>query len=112
MKSGQDFKFLDTPVDPALAASDETLYSSETLELQLGDKIVLFTKGISEARNNSGKNYGTARISEFFNEHKEIEVQELVEGLNRNVSMFIGSAARKNDFTVLALEYKKQVHKD
>lgn len=112
MKNGQDFKFLDTPVDPALAVSDETLYSSETLELQPGDKIVLFTKGISEAGNNSGENYGKARILEFFNEHKKIEVQELVEGLNRNVSMFIGSAAQENDFTVLALEYKKQAYKD
>lgn len=112
MKNGQDFKFLDTPVDPVLAVSDETLYSSETLELQPGDKIVLFTKGISEAGNNSGENYGKARILEFFNEHKKIEVQELVEGLNRNVSMFIGSAAQENDFTVLALEYKKQAYKD
>lgn len=107
MKKEGKFESLETPVDFALAASDETLYNSSSIKLERGDKIVLYTRGITEAKNRHGEKYGTERLLDFFNKYKHIGVQELIEGFNRDQSIFIDSAELENDLTVLALEYKE-----
>ncbi len=107
MKNGADFEFLQTPVDLALAASDETLYSANTITLSPGDKLVLYTKGNMEIQNSLNEKYGTERICEFFNKYKEVHVQELVEGFCRSQTIFADSDELENDLTILALEYKK-----
>lgn len=107
MKKEGKFESLETPVDLALAASDETLYNSSSIKLERGDKIVLYTRGITEAKNRHGEKYGTERLLDFFNKYKHIGVQELIEGFNRDQSIFIDSAELENDLTVLALEYKE-----
>lgn len=107
MKKDGKFESLETPVDLALAASDETLYNSSSIKLERGDKIVLYTRGITEAKNRHGEKYGTERLLDFFNKYKHIGVQELIEGFNRDQSIFIDSAELENDLTVLALEYKE-----
>lgn len=107
MKKEGKFESLETPIDLALAASDETLYNSSSIKLERGDKIVLYTRGITEAKNRHGEKYGTERLLDFFNKYKHIGVQELIEGFNRDQSIFIDSAELENDLTVLALEYKE-----
>ena len=106
LKKDENFVTLETPVDLALAASDETLYSTSELQLNSGDKLILYTRGITEAKNSYNETFGLDRLGQFFNRYKGIKVQELVEGLYREISLFAGSSNQENDYTVLALEYK------
>ena len=107
IKKNQFSKILESSVDLALGVSDETLYSSNVIQLEPGDKLALYTRGVTEAENIDKKTYGSQRLCSFLEKYKEIEVQEIVEGLIRDIAIFSGSNDSENDMTVLALEYKK-----
>ena len=107
IKKNQFCKILESNVDLALGVSDETLYSSNVLQLEQGDKLALYTRGVTEAENSDKKTYGSQRLCSFLEKYREIEVQEIVEGLIRDIAIFSGSNDSENDMTVLALEYKK-----
>lgn len=105
MKKGEDFQLVDSPVDLALAVSDETLYTLNTRQLSVGDKVVFYTKGITEAQNSFGERFGIERIKHCFNKHKEMNSQELVKELNSELVHFTKDAEQESDFTILAMEY-------
>lgn len=107
MRKDEKCKMIESSVDLALGVSDETLYSTSKIQLEKGDKLVLYTKGITEAEDSFNEKYGTERLCKFFEKYREIEVQELVNGLDREIGLFVGSKDFENDMTVLALEYKK-----
>ncbi len=107
MRNNQPCKILESAVDLALGVSDETLYSSNTITLEKNDKLALYTRGVTEVENPEKESYGQERLCAFLNKYKEIEVQEIVEGLIREIAIYSATSDPQNDMTVLALEYKK-----
>jgi hypothetical protein len=76
-------------------------------QLTPGDRIVLYTDGITEARDRSGREFGVARFIEFLNRH-HAEGLPVPETLRRLMQAIIAhnQGRLSDDATVLCLEWR------
>lgn len=72
-------------------------------ELKHGDRIVLYTDGVTEAFNPSNEAYGERRLIAEIKAHGDGAADGLVDRIFRSVSAFAGSAAQSDDMTLAVL---------
>jgi serine phosphatase RsbU (regulator of sigma subunit) len=75
-------------------------YSSTQVKLQPGDRVVLFSDGITEAQNAKGEFYGDDRLHTSARSHSPVET------ILQSVIQFCAEAAFEDDCTVVDLVYK------
>jgi serine phosphatase RsbU (regulator of sigma subunit) len=87
----------------------ENLHLDEfSVELQPGDRFVVFSDGAPDATNEQGKQYGYERLREFLTERQDTPIQELVDDLAAEIVAWSGRAPAFDDLTLLAVEAIKQ----
>jgi sigma-B regulation protein RsbU (phosphoserine phosphatase) len=81
---------------------DET-YRVEKLRFGVGDTLVLFTDGISEAEDYSGTQYGMERLFQFVDKSCQLPLGSLVADCIGEVRSFRNGAPVKDDLTLMAI---------
>ncbi|MCH7516115.1 MAG: SpoIIE family protein phosphatase, partial [Bacteroidetes bacterium] len=81
-------------------------YISETLYVQKDDVIVLFTDGISEAMNKREEEYSDERLEETAIRFASGTVNEILEGIKKEVYEFANGAPQSDDITMVILKVK------
>jgi serine phosphatase RsbU (regulator of sigma subunit) len=80
---------------------DISSYTTETtLELEQDDLVVLYTDGITEARNLGGAQYGLERLGEVVQRNRRRPIEEVRDAVLDDVSSW---AARREDDATLVL---------
>ena len=102
-----DFEFLRTRAGFVLGGMDGVNYRINEIILSAGDRIFLYTDGVTEATNTEGELYGEERLMEFMNKNCSTEAQRLLKELKENIDGFVGGAPQFDDITMLMLDYKK-----
>lgn len=77
-----------------------------TVELQPGDGIVLYTDGITEARNHQGEFYGLDRLGQVIQQHWSKDVRTVQNGAIADLHNFIGDRELADDITLLVLKQR------
>ncbi|MCR9143472.1 MAG: SpoIIE family protein phosphatase [bacterium] len=84
--------------------------NSQTIEAQLrpGDRIVMYTDGITETESVRGALFGEERLRELVVELRELEPGEMLQEIFQYARLFSGNdqAPLFDDFTLLAFEYR------
>ena len=96
---------LELPKGIVLGVSDEADYETWTLKLEPQDTLLLYTDGVTEARDGGRDFFGDDRLRAFADSHCSAPPRELVEGLVAAVEDYAGAAEQADDITVLALRY-------
>ncbi len=78
----------------------EATYESATLKLQAGDVLVLYSDGVTEARNDDDDEYGEERLTAFLAKNRGLDPEKLVESLIRTVNEFSKDGKPGDDVTV------------
>lgn len=73
------------------------------VELDPGDCLVLFTDGVTEALSPEGDFYGRERLCELLLEETTDSAQQLLDAIDRSVSLHRGTAAASDDLTLVVL---------
>lgn len=79
-------------------------FKDESLKMNVGDRLFLYTDGVNEAQNSSGEFYGDDRLKTVLNQ----ELQSPEDALNRiksDVAKFTQGAEQSDDMTMLELLY-------
>ncbi len=71
-----------------LGVLEHNTYSQSEVPLRSGDRLVLFTDGITEAGSHEGREFGDDRLVEFAVAHRHQSAPELLDSLFREVSAF------------------------
>ncbi|MBN2080365.1 MAG: SpoIIE family protein phosphatase [Spirochaetes bacterium] len=73
-----------------------------------GDKIMLYTDGIIEARNGDKVMYGEERLDRLIRQNASLSAEDLCETIYRKIVTYIGSTSREfeDDITILVSEYR------
>jgi len=82
------------------------MVSQTHIELQPGDGIVLYTDGITEARNLNRELYGIERLCEVVSQSWQQTAQEIQKAVINDVRHFIGEQKVFDDITLLVLKQK------
>jgi phosphoserine phosphatase RsbU/P len=77
-------------------------YSMSTMKLEAGDRVVLFTDGVTEACVPNGEEFGEGRLLRLIEEHHEATAQEL-QGLILDAAGGFSGGNWHDDATVLVL---------
>lgn len=74
--------------------------------LEAGDKIFLYTDGVTEATNAENELYGMQRLGGILKENSTKSPIEILPAVREDIDSFVGSAPQFDDITMLCLEYK------
>jgi sigma-B regulation protein RsbU (phosphoserine phosphatase) len=77
-------------------------YQQDEIELRAGDSLVLFTDGITEARNCAGEEFGEERLQELLTSGQALPATELRERIMAAVNEFSGGHV-EDDMTLIVL---------
>jgi sigma-B regulation protein RsbU (phosphoserine phosphatase) len=80
-------------------------YEMQTMQMQPGSALFLYTDGLTEARNAKGKLFGRDRVGQMIAEAGSTNPKQLVETTIGCWQKFIGETEQSDDLTLLALSY-------
>ena len=90
------------PTGPAIGLTHDPEYTSKTLHLGSGDLILLYTDGLTEARNANGEEFGEHRLASYIKDHISESLDNLLSGLRNTAASFAGGF--QDDVTMLILK--------
>ena len=102
IKENGEFRYLDIDSGIVLGIMNDFEYVDE--EITLGNELVLYTDGITDANNTQNEMYGENRLLNFFNGFKLDE--DPIGFLLNDIKEFTGDAKQYDDMTLLYLKIK------
>jgi serine phosphatase RsbU (regulator of sigma subunit) len=76
----------------------------ESVKLSAGDKLFLYTDGLTEARNEDGEEYGEERLCKILESSKKSSSRELKEYLLEDIMHFVGDTPLHDDMTFIVIK--------
>lgn len=81
-------------------------YKNYEFNIAPGDKIYLYTDGVTEATNNDKELFTEARMVDALNLYKDKLPTEIISGVHEKINEFVGDAPQFDDITMLCFELK------
>jgi sigma-B regulation protein RsbU (phosphoserine phosphatase) len=104
MKADGTVEELPLSKDIVAGALDDYEFTEDTLQLEKGDTLLLFTDGVTEAIDKEEKDYGDERLRKLLGQCSKLSCQEIVDKVKADVKAFVGEAEQSDDITLLALK--------
>jgi phosphoserine phosphatase RsbU/P len=87
----------------------EELLEEDCISLGVGDVVVLYTDGITEAMNAASELFGEPRLSRIVEEHGHLNSTELRERILREIEAFVDGADQHDDMTMVLMKVEQAV---
>ena len=87
----------------ALGADTSLPYQQETVQLNPGDFIFLYTDGVTEAVDPAGQTFGIERLQQILQEHYDENAAEIISWVEKAATMFTASATPFDDITLMVV---------
>ena len=101
------YEFKDNGLLLGVRANEE--YSNMNLDLQSGDRLLLYSDGIVEASNSEEEQFGEKRFQEFIKSHEGLEADGFAGALLKEVLAWPGTSSpqgQTDDITLLVIDVK------
>jgi phosphoserine phosphatase RsbU/P len=92
-----------------LGFSERESYRQVVFPLAAGDMVVLYSDGVTEARNAAGAFFGVDRLMEIIQAQNHLEPQPLIDAICRAVSTFTGTETWADDLTCVVIRLAETV---
>ena len=79
-------------------------FTEETLQLQHGDTLLLYTDGVTEAVDPDYNEYGEERLEALLKDTPQADCQQLIDAVKADVKVFANGAEQSDDITLLAIK--------
>ena len=80
-------------------------YADTEAQLEAGDRLILYTDGLTEAMDANDQEFGEARLVELGTRNIALSATELVAAIRKEVSAFCGGSFQ-DDFTLVVVAVK------
>ena len=92
------------PTGIFLGARENEIYTSETIRIEPGDILVLYTDGITESINSREEMFGEERLKSVVRMHARDSAQEILEHILEMVGSFSGDEPQYDDITLMVIK--------
>ncbi len=99
-------KFLDGKIGVVLGAFEESNYIENIIQLSKGDRLVLYTDGVTEAHNENQELYGEKRLLRLSKKYHGLNPKDFVKTLKNDIDDFSNGDEQFDDITILAYKYE------
>jgi sigma-B regulation protein RsbU (phosphoserine phosphatase) len=105
IRSGQNPGWIKVPEGFVLGAMEDAVYRTERILLDPGDRILLYTDGVTEAMNREKAFYSDKRLMAVVENGKSASVESLIQEVLRSLKEFTEGESLSDDVTLLALQF-------
>ncbi len=89
---------------PALGLMKNAVFAEQAMEMQMGEKLFVFSDGLTEAMNAYGEFFGDERLAKVAEKYKSFKCREFGESVLNIVTQFVGSAGAHDDLSIIVIE--------
>jgi hypothetical protein len=108
VSSGEKAVYLEATGVP-VGLVDDAEYTRETVQLKPGDTVVIYSDGVTDAQDASGKFFGRRRLRLSIENAMHLSAAELHSALQDTLEAHTADAEQADDLTLLVLQYRPQV---
>ena len=107
-RNGKNFSELPMELNFVLGGWDDWQYVQQEIQLAAGDTIFLYTDGVTEAANLSGKMYSLERLQKKLADLDKMKsAEEILTVVSKSLENFSGDAEQSDDITMLAVKFER-----
>ncbi len=88
-----------------IGISDDTEYEEKKINVSTGDRLFLYTDGITEAKNSTGEQFGEIRLARYIRDNNNLHGKKFCEGLIDAVKIFCRDVEFNDDIAFLNIEF-------
>ena len=104
-KANGNFEYLNGPAGFVLGGMEGIVYKEQSLVMEPGDEIFIYTDGVVEATNDKKQLYSDDRLHAVINIHKDEDVQNLCLSIRKDVDIFYDGSEQFDDITELCVKF-------
>jgi len=101
---GEKVQYLETTGVPAGLVADAD-FSVETLQLQAGDRLIVYSDGVTDSQDAAGKFFSRRQLREVVEANADLSAADLHALLVQTLDTFTEGATQADDLTLLVLQY-------
>ena len=79
-------------------------YTSKSTVINPGDRLVLYTDGVTEAMNENEEEYGEERLEQLIIENKNQTTEKIAELIIESVNHYAGALPQSDDITLVVIK--------
>jgi sigma-B regulation protein RsbU (phosphoserine phosphatase) len=102
----EEIKYLVVESGFVLGPMPDTVYKAETLQMEPGDTLFLYTDGVTEAQNPAEELYGERRLLDALAFVPRNDLMKMVHGIINDVAHYANGAQQSDDITLMAITYR------
>lgn len=87
-----------------LGVMDDVPYEEETVLLQAGDTLFLYTDGITEAQNEVDEEFGEERLTQLLQDKRHLSPEKILNVVLSQVNSFTAGRVQQDDSTMVVLQ--------
>ena len=104
-KSNDRFEYLKVNKNFVLGGIEDIDFKQQSIKLKKGDKIFMYTDGVTEALNPTNELYGEERLINCLNRSdKNLPVEDLLAFVRADVNTHVNGADQSDDITMVILK--------
>mgnify|MGYP000983738209 CR=1 FL=1 len=101
-------RWLELPKGLFLGIMEDAVYKTFVTQMWPGDKLVVYTDGVTEAMDKDDKLYTSQRLFDEVSRLRDLDAEGMDQEIMKSVHAFAEGAPQADDITVLTLLYKGQ----
>lgn len=105
-KAEDKFSFLKEKPNLVLGGLDSISYKEYKTTLQKGDRLFIYTDGVTEATNINEKLFGDERLLETIQKTRNLDAPQTLEKIRSDIDSFTGEAEQFDDITMMSFELR------
>jgi len=103
-RAGNEYKYVDVIKNMVLGVKDGYDYQVGEIKLKKGERLFLYTDGVTEAQTKESKFFGEDRLLKILNQ-KELPMEKTLDYVHKSIQKFIKGAPQFDDITMMIVEF-------
>ncbi len=95
-----------------LGIDKNSIYGKKIMFLNKGDKIILFTDGIVEARNEKNEQYSVKKLKELIMKNNDLKAESFIKLLEKDLNIFCGDMKQSDDRAMFVIDVNEDKTRD
>ncbi len=108
-RGDQGFEFVKGQQRPAIGIIPEIRYLEQEIAFLPGDKVFLYTDGVTETEDSQKEFFGSSRLLETLRNADADSCRDVIQSVREGISSFAQGATQYDDTTMLCFMYKGRV---
>lgn len=96
-----------TKGDPALGLSPKSTYREQTVDFKAIDLLLVYSDGLTEAKNINGDFFGEQRLKESLFRNRFYPAESIGKKILSEIDLFVGEAKTTDDMSMIIIKHKK-----